>query len=135
MAMVHRSKGDLKAFALHKRRKVAMDVVEIGKAQKGFATKGLQSASCVVGRIPQKAFANAVADPRGDLFGGAVLAFYTLAPDEHQLRRTGEQRIDQPGPVSRIILAVAIQGDDHSAARSQDAGADRTALAGVSPVG
>jgi hypothetical protein len=73
----------------HQGRQVPVDVIEIGQAQEGFPAKGLEAAAGVVGRVSQETATDPVADPGGDLLGGAILPANPLAAHQGQVLRAG----------------------------------------------
>ncbi len=106
-------------------------MIEIGQAQIGAPPHHLQPAAGVHGVIPEQAPAHAIADLRSHPLGPAVLALQPHAADQAHGRAAGLQSIDQPRSVGRVVLAVAVQGDQDGAPRRLRPGAHRAALAGV----
>ena len=129
-AVVDRHIGDAPAFALRQRDQEAVHVIEIGQAQEHVAMKGFQAAAGVAGAVAQQGIAQAVAQPRGQPPAGLVLALDAHAR-HHGQAGIGPQHGQQLGRVGRIVLAVAIQGDDDAAPGRHHAGADAAALAEI----
>src|SRR6185437_4970125 len=126
----HWHKAHLPALAPHQRDQIAVDMIEIGQLQEGLAATGLQAAARIGGAVGQKKLAKAIAQARGEAPAGLVLALDPNARDQTDFGFAAK-KLEQSGNIGRIVLTVAVQGDDDVAAGGQDAAADAAALAKI----
>ena len=122
---------DLPARTLHQRGKITMHVIEIGQVQKRVAFEQLDPAAGVGRSIVQQAGSNGIGPARCPALAGVVAT--GDPPSREQLDVFGRSiaRRQQLRYVSRIVLAVAIQGDYPIGASCLDSGADRRALSAL----
>jgi hypothetical protein len=112
------------ALAQHQRRQKTVVVVEERQPQVDLAADRLEAARGVAGAVGEESLAQPVGEPRGALLEEPVVARGALAGDEGDPRVAAE-RGDQRRQETRVVLAVAVDGDDDGAAGGERAGADR----------
>src|SRR5690349_3226017 len=111
--------GDPPAVAEEQRRQEAVHVLEIRKLQERLAAEGLDAAGGVTGRILEKRAAEPVGNARADLLGERGFAADPLSGDETDPRIL--EMTEEIGDEARIVLAVAVEGDDQRRARRDHA--------------
>ena len=119
----------------HQCRQKPVHVVEPRHIEEGLAHEHLQPTAGVRGRVLQQSAAHTVGDARGDALHPAVPTFRPQ-PRHQQAHRIGilPDNVQKLRNIRRIVLSVAVQGDDDGTPRRLDTGGDSCALTGPARV-
>jgi len=100
------------ALAQKKGWQETVHMVEIGQFQKSGTVKELDATACIRSRILEDKLPKAIGNARRKLFYQRVLPAAAVSADHQVLSRTRLRGTDpQFWNISRIVLAVSIQGD------------------------
>src|ERR1700730_1222599 len=128
-AIDHVDIADVITFTSYQGRQKSMQPVEIRQLQKDVAVKGLQPAAGVARAVLEHEAANRIGDARLQPFEARGLAAHPLAGDETDRWGAAAKRLQQRWDECRLVLAVAIDGDDDRGAGSRDPGTHGRGLA------